>query len=162
MQLQYGPIGVYFTEKGEDGLWNSITDEEAQAQFGKSAGELKSANEVAGPKLILSDYYTDVFYMEARAVQRLEDLENFWFKYVDDKTRYPVDCVFTSEELDTIDLYRTDFENTVKEWEALWLRDGGPDDAEWEEYKEYLSKKCGMDKLIEAYQGAYERYAAAE
>ena len=162
MQLQYGPIGVYFTEKGEDGLWNSITDEDAKAQFGKSAGELKSANEVAGPKLILSDYYTDVFYMEARAVQRLEDLENFWFKYVDDKTRYPVDCVFTSEELDTIDLYRTDFENTVKEREALWLRDGGPDDAEWEEYKEYLSKKCGMDKLIEAYQGAYERYAAAE
>lgn len=162
MQLQYGPIGVYFTEKGEDGLWNSITDEDAKARFGKTAGELKGANEVAGPKLILSDYYTDVFHMEARAVQRLEDLENFWFNYVDDNTIYPVDCVFTSEELDTIDLYRTDFENTVKEREALWLRDGGPDDAEWEEYKEYLSKKCGMDRLLQAYQDAYERYAAAE
>ena len=162
MQLQYGPIGVYFTEKDADGMWMSITDEEAQAQFGKSAGELKSASEVAGPKLILSDYYTNVFHMEDRAVQRLEDLENFWFNYVEDKTIYPVDCVFTSEELDTIDLYRTDFENTVKEREALWLRDGGPDDAEWEEYKEYLSKKCGMDRLLQAYQDAYERYAAAE
>ena len=162
MQLQYGPIGVYFTEKDADGMWMSITDEQAQAQFGKSAGELKSASEVAGPKLILSGYYTDVFHMEDRAVQRLEDLENFWFNYVEDKTIYPVDCVFTSEELDTIDLYRTDFENTVKEREALWLRDGGPDDAEWEEYKEYLSKKCGMDRLLQAYQDAYGRYAAAE
>ena len=140
----------------------SITDEEAQAQFGKSAGELKGASEVQGPKLILSDYYTDVFHMEDRAVQRLKDLENFWFNYVEDKTIYPVDCVFNSEELDTIDLYRSDFENAVKEQEALWLRDGGPTDEEWEEYKTYLSKKCGMDKLIEAYQGAYERYAAAE
>ncbi|MDE6591366.1 MAG: extracellular solute-binding protein, partial [Oscillospiraceae bacterium] len=111
MQLQYGPIGVYFNEeKGSDGLYVSITDEEAQAKFNKSAGELKSANEVAGPKLILSEYYNNVFYMEDRAIQRLEDLENFWFKYVEDTTRYPVDCVFTSEELDTLDLYRSDFE----------------------------------------------------
>ena len=162
MQLQYGPIGVYFTEQDENGMWLSITDEEAQAKFGKSAGELKSANEVAGPKLILSDYYSDVFYMEARAVQRLEDLENFWFNYVDDFTRYPVDCVFTSEELDIQDLYKTDFENTVREREALWIRDGGPTDEEWEEYKTYLTKKCGMERLRQAYQDAYDRYAAAE
>ncbi len=163
MQLQYGPIGVYFTEKDEKGMWQTISEEDSKAKFNKSVGELKSAYEVrSGPKLILSDYYTNVFYMEPRAIQRLEDLENFWFKYVDDFTRYPVDCVFTSEELDVIDLYRSDFENAVKEREALWLRDGGPTDAEWEEYKECLSKKCGMDKLIEAYQGAYERYDAAE
>ncbi|MDE7170731.1 MAG: extracellular solute-binding protein [Oscillospiraceae bacterium] len=162
MQLQYGPIGVYFTEQDENGMWLTISEEEAQAEFNKSVGELKSANEVAGPKLILSDYYSDVFYMEARAVQRLEDLENFWFNYVDDKTFYPVDCVFTSEELDIQDLYKTDFENTVREREALWLRDGGPTDAEWEEYKEYLSKRCGMDRLLQAYQDAYDRYAAAE
>ena len=46
MQLQYGPIGVYFTEQDETGKWLSITDEQAQAEFGMSAGELKGTNEV--------------------------------------------------------------------------------------------------------------------
>ena len=133
MQLQYGPIGVYFhEEKDAEGMYVSITDDEAREKYNKSAGELKSANEVAGPKLILSEYYTNVFHMEDRALERLNDLENFWFNYVDDFTYYPVDCVFTADELDDLDLYRPDFEAHVREQEALWLRDGGPDDAAWE------------------------------
>lgn len=89
MQLQYGPIGTYFTGQDENGLWQSVTDEEAQAQFGKSAGELKSEMEVAGPKLILSDYYANVFEMEPRAQERLTDLYDYWMQYVDDTTTYP-------------------------------------------------------------------------
>ncbi len=163
MQLQYGPIGVYFNEeKDEQGMYVSITDEEAREKYNKSAGELKSASEVQGPKLILSEYYTNVFHMEDRAMQRLEDLQNFWFKYVDDFTYYPVDCVFTEDELDTIDQYRADFESHISEQEALWLRDGGPTDAEWEAYKEELSSTYGMNKLLKVYADAYQRYNAAE
>ena len=163
MQLQYGPIGVYFNEEKDDqGLYVSITDEEARAKYNKSAGELKSTYEVAGPKLILSEYYTNVFHMEDRAMQRLEDLQNFWFKYVDDFTYYPVDCVFTKEELDDLDLYRPDFESHVREQEALWLRDGGPTDAEWEAYKQDLVDTYGMNQLREVYQNAYARYSSAE
>ena len=163
MQLQYGPIGVYFNEeKDAGGMYVSITDEEARAKFNKSAGELKSASEVAGPKLILSEYYTNVFHMEDRALQRLNDLQNFWFKYVDDFTYYPVDCVFTKEELDDLDLYRPDFEARVREQEALWLRDGGPSDAEWEAYKQDLIDTYGMNQILEVYKNAYDRYAAAE
>lgn len=163
MQLQYGPIGVYFNEeKDAQGMYVSITDEEARAKYNKSAGELKSTYEVAGPKLILSEYYTSVFHMEDRAMQRLEDLQNFWFKYVDDFTYYPVDCVFTKEELDDLDLYRPDFETHVREQEALWLRDGGPTDAEWEAYKQDLVDTYGMNQLLEVYQNAYARYSSAE
>ena len=163
MQLQYGPIGVYFKEeKDADGMYVSLNDEEARAKFNKSVGELKSANEVNGPKLILSEYYSEVFHMEDRAVQRLQDLENFWFKYVDDFTFYPVDCQFTQSELSDIDQYKADFENHVREQEALWLRDGGPSDAEWEAYKKELVDVYGMNKLLDVYKGAYERYAAAE
>ena len=163
MQLQYGPIGVYFNEEKDDqGMYVSITDEEAREKFNKSAGELKSANEVAGPKLILSEYYTNVFHMEDRAMQRLEDLQNFWFKYVDDFTYYPVDCVFTQSELDDLDLYRPDFEARVREQEALWLRDGGPSDAEWEAYKQDLIDTYGMNQILEVYKNAYDRYASAE
>lgn len=52
MQLQYGPIGVFFTEQDANGKWKSITEEEAKAKYNKGAGELKSTYEVWGPKLI--------------------------------------------------------------------------------------------------------------
>ena len=158
MQLQYGPIGTYFTGQDENGLWQSVTDEEAKEKFGKSAGELKSELEVAGPKLILSDYYANVFEMEPRAQDRLNDLYDYWMPFVDDTTCYPIDCVFTAEELDTIDRYRVDFEGFVAEQEAAWLRDGGITDETWAAYKENLNS-YGMDKLLEAYQSAYDRYA---
>ena len=158
MQLQYGPIGTYFTEQDENGLWQSVTDAEAQEKFGKSAGELKSEMEVAGPKLILSDYYATVFEMEPRAQDRLNDLYDYWMQFVDDTTCYPIDCVFTAEELDAIDRYRVDFEGFVAEQEAAWLRDGGITDETWAAYKENLNS-YGMDKLLEAYQSAYDRYA---
>ena len=121
-------------------------------------GELKSEQEVAGPKLILSDYYANVFEMEPRAQERLNDLYDYWMQFVDDTTCYPIDCVFTAEELDTIDRYRVDFEGFVAEQEAAWLRDGGITDDTWAAYKENLNS-YGMDKLLEAYQSAYDRYA---
>lgn len=158
MQLQYGPIGTYFTEQDADGVWQSITDEESKEKFGKSAGELKSEYEVYGPKLILSDYYSTTFKMEDRAIERLTDLNDFWMPYVNSTVTYPVDCVFTEEELDTIDMYKTDFENTVAEQEGLWLKEGGPDDAEWDSYVAKLNESCGMEELLGVYQAAYDRY----
>lgn len=158
MQLQYGPIGTYFTEQDSDGVWLSITDEKAKEQYGKSAGELKGEYEVYGPKLILSDYYKTTFKMEDRAIERLTDLNDFWMPYVDSTVTYPVDCVYTEEELDTIDMYKTDFENTVAEQEGLWLKEGGPTDEEWDAYVAKLKDTCGMDELLAVYQAAYDRY----
>ncbi len=162
MQLHYGPIGTYFTGKDENGVWLSITDEESKEKFGKGSGELRGEQEVYGPKLILSDYYLSTFKMEDRAIERLTDLNEFWLPYVDSKTAYPVDCVFTGEELDDIDWYKKDFESAVSEQEGLWLKNGGPTDEEWDSYLERLEKKCGMDKLLKVYQEAYDRYAGTE
>ncbi|MBQ7994240.1 MAG: extracellular solute-binding protein [Solobacterium sp.] len=161
MQLQYGPIGTFFLDKNEDGLWASITEEQAQEKFGKGAGELKSTYEVAGPKLILSNYYSDVFAMEDRAIERLTDLYEYWMPQVTDTSTYPIDCVFTQDELETIDMYKTDFENYVAENEGLWIKNGGPTDEEWAAYKDKLSNNVGMDELLKVYQDAYDRYAAA-
>ncbi len=163
MQLQYGPIGTYFTKKDDKGMWLSITDEESREKFGKSAGELKSVNEVYGPKLILSKYYNEVFYMEDRAIVRLEDLYNKWMKpYVKSTVTYPIDCVFTKDELDEIDRYKQIFEATVSEQEGLWLKDGGPGDEEWNNYLNMLDKNCGMNELLRIYQQAYDRYKQAQ
>ncbi len=162
MQLQYGPIDVYFTGKDDKGVWNSITDEESNEKYGKSAGELKSYYEVAGPKLILSHYYSDTFNMEDRAIERLTDLYDYWMPQVKDTSTYPIDCVFTNEELDTIDMYKTDFENTVAEQEGLWIKEGGPTDEEWVAYKDKLVNTCGMEELAKVYQDAYDRYVEAQ
>ena len=162
MQLQYGPIGTYFTEQDENGVWQSITDEASKEKYGKSAGELKGEYEVYGPKLILSDYYSSTFKMEDRAIERLTDLNEFWMPYVDSTVTYPVDCVYTEDELGTIDQYKTDFENTVAENEGLWLKNGGPTDKEWESYLTTLKESCGLDELLAVYQAAYDRYAKGE
>ena len=162
MQLQYGPIGTYFTEQDENGIWQSITDEESKEKYGKSAGELKGEYEVYGPKLILSEYYNTTFKMEDRAIERLTDLNEFWMPYVDSTVTYPVDCVYTEDELDRIDLYKVDFENKVSEMEGLWIKNGGPTDKEWEDYLSTLKGSCGMEELQKAYQGAYDRYAEAK
>ncbi len=160
MQLQYGPIGTFFTEQDEKGMWISITDEESREKFGKSAGELKGVHEVYGPKLILSEYYNENFYMEDRAIVRLQDLNDSWVvPYVDTLTTYPIDCVFTADELEVIDRYRADFESMVSEQEALWLKEGGPSDEEWNEYVQRLIDSCGMNELLAVYQAAYDRYA---
>ena len=162
MQLQYGPKDIYFTGQDEDGLWLSITEEESQAKYGKGAGELKSANEVAGPKLILSDYYQTTFKMEPRAIERLTDLNDYWMPYVTDDSTFPIDAVYTADELETIDMYKTDFENTIAENEGKWLKDGGPTDEEWEAFKSTMTDSCGLEELRDVYQAAYDRYMKAE
>ena len=35
-------------------------------------------------------------------------------------------------------------------------------DEGWEDYKEFLVKKCGMDDLLQVYQAAYDRYTQTE
>ena len=167
MQLHYGPVGVYFTGQDENGMWMSITDDEAKEKYGKRAGELRNQYETYGPKLILAEYYRDVFYMEPNAINRLTWLQEDWMPYVKDTSVYPVDCTFTSMEMETLDWHKPDFETAVREQEGLWLKNGGEGggpitDQEWEEYKEFLIKKCGMNDLLEVYQAAYDRYTGAE
>ncbi len=162
MQLQYAPIGVYWSEKDENGVWQVITEDEAQAQYGKSSGDLKAEYEVYGPRLILPEYYNNVFYLEDRAVERLEDLMEYWMPYVDDTAAYPNDVTFTEDELEIISRYRPDFVSQVSEKEGTWIKNGGPTDEEWNEYLTMLRDSCGMDKLLTVYQDAYTRYLEAQ
>ena len=123
---------------------------------------MKGEYEVYGPKLILSDYYLTTFKMEDRAIERLTDLYEYWMPYVSDTSVFPIDCVYTQDELDVIDLYKTDFQNTVSENEGIWIKEGGPTDEEWNEYLKTLTDTCGMNELLEVYQAAYDRYVSGE
>ena len=158
MQLQYGPIGIYFSEKDANGVWQVINDDDAKAKFGKSAGELKGQYEVFGPRLILAEYYNNVFAMEDRAVERLHQIEEYWMPYVHSPVYYPNDVTFTDEELETIKRYKADFVSQVAEYEGTWLKNAGPSDAEWDAYIKMLEDNCGMSRLLDVYQSAYTRY----
>lgn len=161
MQLQYGPIDIYFTGKDDAGVWKSITDDEAREKYGKSAGELRNQYQALGPVLVLPEYYNNVFEMEDRAKERLEDLTEFWMPYVSSSAAYPNDVTFTADELEVIDRYKADFTSQVSEKEGTWLKNGGPTDDEWNAYKSMLEDSCGMSKLLEVYQAAYTRYLEA-
>lgn len=50
---------------------------------GETAGELKSKSELQGPTEQLAEDYGTYYYLEDRAQERLDDLKNFWFNYVD-------------------------------------------------------------------------------
>ncbi len=162
MQLQYGPKDVYFNGQDEKGMWVSITNDESQEKYGKPLNEIKGQYEVYGPKLILAEYYNDVFYMEDAAISRLTDMQDVFMPYVKDDSCYPRDCVFSPEELEILDRYKADFESAVSEQEGLWIKDGGPTDDEWNAYKKKLTDSCGMEELLKVYQAAYDRYVSAE
>ena len=161
MQLQYGPIGIYWGEKDANGVWQEISAEDAQAKFGKSVGELKSQYEVYGPRLVLPEFYNHVFHLEERAKDRLEYLENDWLPYAHNKNFYPLDVTFTADELEVIDRYKAVFVSQVSEAEGRWIKDGGPSDQDWSDYLSVLEDSCGMSKLLSVYQDAYDRYMAA-
>ena len=93
-------------------------------------------------------------------MDRLNDLVNFWYTYCETLDLYPGNANFTNEELERIDRYKVDFERFVAEQEALWLKNGGPSDEEWQEYLDTLVNTCGMNELLEIYQTAYNRYLA--
>ena len=158
MQLQYGPIGIYFSEKDANGVWQVIDDAAAKEKYGKSAGELKGQYEVFGPRLILAEYYNNVFALEDRAVERLQQIEEYWMPYVQSPVYYPNDVTFTDEELEVIKRYKADFVSQVAEYEGTWLKNGGPTDAEWDAYLKMLEDNCGMSRLLDVYQSAYTRY----
>ena len=96
--------------------------------------------------------------MEDRAQERLDDLRDFWFNYVDDYEYFP-SVVYTEEEIETINDKLSDLKSMTEERIAHWLKDGGIE-AEWDQYLADLDN-MGLQDVIGAWQAAYDRYAAA-
>ena len=154
MQCIYGPIGVFFNEEpDENGVYTTRTMGE-----GETEGEVKSRNEWTGPSEQLAEDYGVYYYMEDRAQQRLNDLNDFWFQYVDSTEYYP-SVVYTEEEIDVINDKLSDIKSMTEERVAHWLRDGGIEN-EWDQYLSDLDS-MGLQDVLGAWQAAYDRYAAA-
>ena len=154
MQAIYGPIGEFFAaEPDENGVY--YTRELAQ---GESEGELKGKLELLGPTRQLSTDFGTYYYMEERAQKRLDDLNQFWFQYVDHFEYYP-SVTYTLEETEIINEYISDIQAFTLEQTAKWLNDGGIE-SEWDFYVETLND-IGLQEVNQVWQDAYDRYMAA-
>ena len=155
MQCSYGPIGVFFEEEpDENGVYVNAAPPE-----GMTEGELKSTNELLGPNVILNEYYGKYFYMEDRAQQRCQDLNDFWFQYVDNTESFPA-VVYSEEEIGIINDKLSDIKALTEERASHWLRDGGIEE-EWDQYLQDLDN-MGLQDVIDCWQAAHDRYMEAQ
>lgn len=156
MVAAYGPIGEFFeAEPDENGVYVNATPAE-----GTTEGEMKEIMCLYGPKAILSEMYGTVFYMEPRAQERLNDLNNYWFGSVSDTTSYPA-VVFTEEETNTINDLISDINAYVDEMRGLWLTGKADINADWDGYVAQL-ENMGLQQVISCWQAAYDRFAVAK
>lgn len=154
MQCIYGPIGTYWNEEPDENGCYSMRE----LSDGETAGELKSKNEWLGPSEQLTEDYGTYYYLEDRAQERLDDLNNFWFQYVDDTEYYPT-VVYSQEEIEVINDKLSDIKAMTEEKVAHWLTDGGIEE-EWDQYLTDLDN-MGLQDVIDAWQSAYDRYEEA-
>ncbi|MCR4588756.1 MAG: extracellular solute-binding protein [Lachnospiraceae bacterium] len=150
MQVIYGPIGVYFQDQPDE---NGVYVETPEA-----GGDLKARSELQGPSRQLASDFGTYYYMEARAQQRLDDLNNVWFEKVDQFDYYP-SVIYSLEETDVINEHITDIKDYVKETSANWIVNGNVD-AEWDNYVKQLDS-MGLPEVVAAWQAAYDRYMDA-
>lgn len=154
MQCIYGPIGVYWSEEtDENGVYSM-----RELEPGETAGELKAKSEWLGPYEQLSEDYGTYYYLEDRAQERLDDLNNFWFNYVDSKEYFPT-VVYTGEEIELVNDKLSDILSLTEEKTAHWLKEGGIEE-EWDQYLADLDS-MGLQDVVGVWQAAYDRYQAA-
>lgn len=154
MQAIYGPIGVYWDEEPDENGCYSMRE----LKEGETAGELKSKSELLGPTEQLTEDYGTYYYLEDRAQERLNDLETFWFNYVDSTEYYP-SVTYTADEIEVINDKLSDIKALTEEKVAHWLRDGGIEE-EWDQYLQDLDN-MGLQEVVGAWQAAYDRYQEA-
>ena len=154
MQASYGPIGDFFeAEPDANGVY--VNKKPAE---GTTEGEMKEVMRLNAPIATLSDYYGKYFYMEPRAQERLDILRDFWFPYVKDTSSYP-SVTYTKEETEELNDLYSNIVNYTSEKTATWMTNGNID-GEWDDYVAQL-KSLGVDRIVEIWQSAYDRYQSA-
>lgn len=106
---------------------------------------------------ILMDFFTRE-NVEVTALKREKDaLDDLYGKYRSTKLELYPDVMFDSDEISVTSSIGVDINSYVDQTVARWLLNGGIDE-EWEAYKKQLIEKLDLEKLIETYQKAYDRY----
>ena len=152
-QVSYGPIGETLEETADGVL------EQATLPEGVNAGELRQqvALGAGAPHVLTREDFENVVLPEPRALQRLQDLEEHYLPYAEPEN-YP-SVFFSVEELEEIGSIEPDIKALVEQKRAEWISSGGVEEA-WDGYVSQL-ESMGLDRLVELYQAAYDRFVDA-
>ena len=147
-QANWGPIGETL-QKDASGLLTQMP-----APAGTSEGERRQKVAPGGPKANTAENFTTVVAPEPRAAERQKTV-NENYKPFAGNDGYP-SVALSTEELQQITSIETDTTSLVKQNIAKWIVSGGIE-QEWDGYVTQL-KNIGVEKMIEVYQQAYDRY----
>ncbi|MFI2858088.1 ABC transporter substrate-binding protein [Paenibacillus sp. JSM ZJ436] len=150
-QIHWGPIGIIY-EKDANGKLVNLPLED-----GVSMGEFRQKVAPNGAGVITAEHFKTIVDMEPRAKQRKMDLEKYYEPYME-KENYPT-IFFEPEELDQINQIEPDLIKFVNTQRAKFIVDG-MDDKAWDAYVKTV-QDMGLDKLMEIYQTALDRYNTA-
>jgi putative aldouronate transport system substrate-binding protein len=147
-QANWGPIGETL-QKDASGLLTQMP-----APAGTSEGERRQKVAPGGPKANTAENFTTVVAPEPRAAERQKTV-NENYKPFAGNDGYP-SVALSTEELQQITSIETDTTSLVKQNIAKWIVSGGIE-QEWDGYVTQL-KNIGVEKMVEVYQQAYDRY----
>ncbi|MCL3861218.1 ABC transporter substrate-binding protein [Actinotalea sp. K2] len=147
-QVAWGPIGVTQEEDANGVLVQMELPE------GVSAGELRQKVAPGGVHVTLREDFETVVAPEPRAAQRVADLEEKYLPWAEPEW-YP-NVPFSDEEIQEINSIETEIKTFVDTRRANWIAGGGVED-DWDAYVAQL-EQLGLDRMVELYQQAYDRY----
>lgn len=106
-----------------------------------------------GPKYVSPEFEKNIKLDPATGDGLKLQLDSLSKEYVTEP--FP-DVMYTVEEYAELPTLTTDIESYIRSTRAKWITQGGID-QEWEAYVEKLND-MGLQKLIQIYTDAYERY----
>lgn len=89
-------------------------------------------------------------------LQERKELDEFYAPYNVPLENTMPECFFTEDEIEEVNILRTDIESYVTQKYASWIVEGGVEE-EWDEFQKQL-QDMNVDEYIKLYQDAYDRY----
>ncbi|RED54881.1 carbohydrate ABC transporter substrate-binding protein (CUT1 family) [Cohnella phaseoli] len=149
IQNFWGAIGTSIS-KNDDGTYSLMDPPEGTSA---DAWYWDSSLRDFGPKYVSPEFEKKIKLDPATGDGLKLQLDNLGKDYV---TQPFPDVMYTVEEYEEMPTLTTDIENYIKSTRAKWITQGGIDE-EWDSYVKQLND-MGLQKLIQIYSDAYDRY----
>ena len=156
-QINYGPIGIVYEEKLQDGkLVNKPLPE------GVTTDELRLKNAPLGVIYLSTEAWENNVVMEPRAVLRLDRLNKYVKPYTYEGVKSFPNISYSLDEINKLAQYEQGLGDTISAKFIEWMTSGEAiSDASWNEFQNKLTK-AGIEEVKKINQAGYDRYLASQ